>query len=241
MVGNLTLQPEKATTVDVGFVLQPSFATGLSISADYYDIKIKDAIQSVTPQDIISRCYDGITRFCGAFVRDPTSQTGQDLIITNSPFNFVEQRARGLDLEATYKFQLSSLYNRLPGDLTLHALGTHYMELLANSGADPAVDYAGTNTSNSLGTGPPHWLYRVTADYHLDQVQFSLTARGVSSGKYDNTYVECTTDCPASSTLHGPSIPMRSPVRSIWMPIWPTPEFRRSCQGTGVFEGEQRC
>ena len=49
-----TLQPEKADTYTVGFVLQPVALPALSVSVDYYDIKIDDTITSLTSNTMIA-------------------------------------------------------------------------------------------------------------------------------------------------------------------------------------------
>ena len=197
-LGNLELTPEKADALGLGVVYQPSFISGLGLSLDYYDIEIEDAINMVTAQDIVNRCYEGKQEFCEAFTRDPASQLGRDLIITNSPFNFVSERARGLDLEATYKVQMSDVVSSWPGDLTLRSLATHYLEMSANNGSDPVTDRAGQNTNG----GPPDWSYRFTAAYNVDRLTLQLTGRGLSSGTYDNSYVECTSGCPTSDAFN---------------------------------------
>lgn len=190
--GNLALEPEKADALGLGVIYQPSFLPGLGLSVDYYDIEIEDAISMVTAQDIVDRCFTGLQQFCDAFSRDPTSDSGNELIINNSPFNFVSERARGLDLEATYRFTAG------PGEVTLRSLATHYMEMSSNNGIDPQTDRAGENTD----VGPPDWQYRLSAAYQLENVTLQLTGRGISSGTYDNTYIECTANCPQSSALN---------------------------------------
>ncbi|MGQ7329783.1 TonB-dependent receptor domain-containing protein, partial [Streptococcus suis] len=47
--GNPTLKPETAQTLTVGLVVEPTQIPRLSFSVDYYNIRIKDAIQTVTP------------------------------------------------------------------------------------------------------------------------------------------------------------------------------------------------
>ena len=196
--GNLDLQPEKADALGLGVTYQPSFAPGLGLSVDYYDIEIEDAISMVTAQDIVDRCFDGNQTFCSAFTRDPTSDSGNELLINNSPFNFVSERARGLDLEASYKFALADVVGGLPGNLTLRSLATHYLEMSSNNGVDPETDRAGQNTEG----GPPDWQYRLSAAYQLDQLTVQLTGRGISSGTYNNSYIECTSNCPQSTALN---------------------------------------
>lgn len=190
--GNIDLQPEKADALGLGVVYQPAFVPGLGLSVDYYDIKIDDAISMVSAQDIVDRCFAGLQQFCDAFSRDPSSDSGNELLIDNSPFNFVSERARGLDLEVSYRFTAG------PGEATLRALGTHYMEMSSNNGIDPQTDRAGEN----YDIGPADWQYRLSAAYQLENFNLQFTGRGISSGTYDNTYIECTANCPASNALH---------------------------------------
>ncbi|MCY0453355.1 TonB-dependent receptor, partial [Klebsiella pneumoniae] len=50
--GNPNLQPEKARTWTAGVVIQPSFVRGLAIALDWYDIKLKQAINTVDAQKL---------------------------------------------------------------------------------------------------------------------------------------------------------------------------------------------
>ena len=47
--GNLSLKPEVGRTTAVGVVFQPSFLPGFSMSVDYYDLKITNAISTIPP------------------------------------------------------------------------------------------------------------------------------------------------------------------------------------------------
>jgi outer membrane receptor protein involved in Fe transport len=55
--GNPFLRPEVANTYTFGAVLQPSFLTGFTATVDYYHIKVKKAVSSPTPADIILACF----------------------------------------------------------------------------------------------------------------------------------------------------------------------------------------
>ena len=59
--GNPNILPETATTYTLGAVFRPDFVPGLSISFDYYNIDIKDAITVQTPADSISACFGSVT------------------------------------------------------------------------------------------------------------------------------------------------------------------------------------
>jgi outer membrane receptor protein involved in Fe transport len=57
--GNILLKPEKAYTKTIGFVFRPDFIPNLSLSADYYNININQAIATATvrynpdPDDLV--------------------------------------------------------------------------------------------------------------------------------------------------------------------------------------------
>jgi outer membrane receptor protein involved in Fe transport len=55
--GNLDLKPEKSTSWSVGGIWQPSFAPGLALTIDYYNIVVTDAITELTPGDAITACF----------------------------------------------------------------------------------------------------------------------------------------------------------------------------------------
>jgi len=186
--GNANLDPEKADQWGVGVVFQPQFMPGFSASIDYYDIKIDDAIASLTAQTIIDRCYEGVSQYCSAIVRGP-NKFGTELQIFESPFNFASQKARGLDFETTYRTDLGA------GSLTLRGIATLYLENTVDNGLDPAIDIVGENSDG----GNPEFLYRMTASYVEGPLRLNLIGRGISSGTYDNSYVECASDCPAST------------------------------------------
>ncbi len=189
--GNPDLQPEKADQWGVGVVLQPQFLRGFALSVDYYDIKIKGAIGSVAAQTIVDRCAEGVQEFCNAVVRGP-NDFGNNLQVFESPFNFAVQRAKGIDFESSYRVPVGV------GDLTLRAMATRYIKNYFDNGIDAPVDRVGQNSNG----GTPKWLYRVQGTYKNDDVTFTLTGRGISSGVYDNSFVECTSGCPVSTVTN---------------------------------------
>jgi outer membrane receptor protein involved in Fe transport len=77
--GNPNVQPEKASTWTLGAVFQPTFAPGLALTVDYYNIGVTDAVSSPLPGDSIAACFANITAAsasspaCLAIVRNPDS------------------------------------------------------------------------------------------------------------------------------------------------------------------------
>ncbi|MGV2497417.1 TonB-dependent receptor domain-containing protein [Pelagerythrobacter aerophilus] len=186
--GNPNLDPEKADQWGVGVVFQPHFVPGFSVSVDYYDIEIDDAIDSLDAQIILDRCYEGVEEYCAAIVRGP-NEFGTNLQIFESPFNFAEQRARGLDFETSYSTDVG------PGTFSLRGMATLYLENTVDNGIDPAIDIVGENTDG----GNPEFLYRMMASWENGPLRLNLVGRGISSGTYDNSYIVCTEGCPESS------------------------------------------
>ena len=108
--GNPNLSEETADTVTYGFVFQPSFLPGFNLTVDYWDIRIEDAIQSVSPQDIVNGCYLGEAlndNFCTLFTRNTMStsaQFGGFNFIRLTDINFARLETDGIDATVAYNF-----------------------------------------------------------------------------------------------------------------------------------------
>jgi len=191
-IGNPNLKPEKANTWTAGAVFTPSFAPGLSLSFDYYDIRIKDAIGSITSQNTVDFCYAGVSAYCKNIVY--SGSTLSSIII--QPFNFASQHERGFDIEAGYRLPMSAISTVIPGTFSLKAQATHYIENVVDNGIFP-VDYAGVNGGSLAGTyNEPKWVYRISTFYEVGKTTLNFVVRGFSDGVYGNDYVQCTSACP---------------------------------------------
>jgi iron complex outermembrane receptor protein len=184
--GNLNLQPELADGLGVGIVLQPTFLPGFNMSVDYWSVEISDAIATLELQEILNRCYNGGQQYCEAITFAPGTQNITE--VRRAPFNYVEETAKGVDIELSYRVPVG------PGDLMLRGLASHYLENTTNDGISPKRDTVGENDSSE----PPKWRWNATVSYSTEPVQVSLTARGVSSGVYDNRFIQCNYTCPPS-------------------------------------------
>jgi len=195
--GNLLLDPEKAETIGLGVVLQPSFIPGFQASVDYFNIEIAGAIGSVQAQQIVDFCFEGIQQYCAAITRG-TTQAGAPIItrISIAPFNLAVKEARGLDFDVSYRFGMSDMVESWDGNVSLRFLASHYIKNYQDDGIVKPVDTAGQNDGTNH---VPSWIYRASLTYDLDPMAFTLTARGVSGGTLLNSNVECTTGCPAST------------------------------------------
>ena len=108
--GNRNLTEETAETITYGFVYQPSFLPGFNLTADYWDIRIDDAIESVGAQDIVDGCYQGAalnSTFCNSFTRNSnpdSAQFGGFNFLRSGDVNFAKLETSGIDISASYTF-----------------------------------------------------------------------------------------------------------------------------------------
>jgi len=130
VVGNPDLTEEEAETFSVGLIFQPEFLAGLTVTVDYWDITIEDAIDAPSGQDIVDGCYDSIVfpdnQFCDLIRRqsDPTSPQFNGLeFIRQQQVNIGKLEASGVDFAIQYQFDIGA------SDLRLGISGT-YMEKL---------------------------------------------------------------------------------------------------------------
>ncbi len=123
--GNPDLQEETSDAFTLGFVLTPTAIPNLSVSVDYWKIKIDDAINSIDIQTIVDRCVDLPSidnQFCSLVHRRP------DFVI-----DFVDVReinvstllAKGIDLQSTYRLGMPSLLGLPAGQLRIGLNGTY--------------------------------------------------------------------------------------------------------------------
>lgn len=197
VTGNLDLGPETADSTSLGVILQPRFLPGFSASIDAFQIKLKNAIGSSSPQEIVNRCFEGRQDFCDAITRNPPGTSDRELTILNRPFNFSRITVRGVDFDASYRVPIDGLMGA-GSNLSLRGLATRYIDRVVNTGVADVVpiDTVGSNG----GDGPPKWIFRFSAT--VDTPTYSITGvgRGISSGTYFNNIIECQTNCPTSTT-----------------------------------------
>lgn len=187
--GNPDAKPEIADGLGIGVVVSPRFLPGVQASVDYYDISVKGVISFVTAQQVTDYCYiQKVTSYCANL----KFNNGVLSIIDLYYANLNKMTAKGLDVEVSYRTDLSDLVSWGAGRLALRGMFTHYIENVTDDGVTH-IDLAGANTGST-----PDWVYRLSANYDVDNWAFNLTARGVSSGVVSNAYTECQSACPAS-------------------------------------------
>ncbi|MEH3038416.1 MAG: TonB-dependent receptor [Sphingomonas adhaesiva] len=101
--GNRNLRAEVARTWTAGVVLRPGFLPRLQIGVDWYDIRLRDAINRATPTQLARLCVDLASTdnpYCAAITR--RQGTGYISGYTVSPQNVAAFRTSGLEVNASY-------------------------------------------------------------------------------------------------------------------------------------------
>jgi len=113
--GNPGLQPEESDTITFGAIFTPRAIDGLTLSIDYFDIEVTDAIQAgaAPAQQVLEEClFTGNDTFCDLIQRDQggsliAGTPGVGFTATN--INIATLETSGVDLQAVYDVGLWDL------------------------------------------------------------------------------------------------------------------------------------
>ena len=181
--GNPDLRPEEADTLTLGGSYTPSWFEGLSITVDYFDIDIEDAIADLSSQGILDNCYEGQTEYCDYVERDSNGLITQ---ISKLPFNFQAEEMAGIDIELSYAMSLGE------GELTMRGFATHVTKLsLGESGTDSYVSRLGEvgNNAGAADSGTPDWRGIGNIGYENGSgTSFGATIRFIGEAKVESDF-----------------------------------------------------
>ena len=179
--GNTNLQEETAKTFTVGAVFTPRFLPGLSLTVDYYDIKIDDAIATLGRNNSIQRCLEtGLAVFCDNVIRD--AQTGFIETVNGQLINVAAFESRGVDVGVRYSTRVG-----LATDDRFQLTGNYTYLIDTKTQTDPAeeaVDSAGT-----FGRTFSTHSFTLRGTYTVDNVGFSWQTNFLSGGPYIRDFV----------------------------------------------------
>jgi len=151
--GNAKLRNEVADSWTIGAVLAPRFLPGLSVSVDWLDIKLKDAIISATARQVLEACYDANSYpappACGQFTRDTTTGSptfGQITSLRTGFINAASTRYSGLAVDANWRVPAAFL--GADGRVTLDAQ-YQYTDTLETRIGDGAITHLAGAVGNS--------------------------------------------------------------------------------------------
>lgn len=152
--GNPDLEEETALTKTVGFLWQPGFIDGFTLSADYFNINIEDAVISPNQIAIFNACYDSATLdniFCSLLSRDPT--TGAANFVELEAVNVAEIQTAGFEFAAVYQLPTDSF-----GDFTFAWNSTYLNKLKIQRTPLPILTDDRGLFNTDTGGSSPKWV-----------------------------------------------------------------------------------
>lgn len=189
--GNPKLEPEDAKTLTAGAVWSP--LKTLTLTLDYYSIKISNAIQSVAGSTKLATCYNtpGLAHiFCSPASFTRNKATGEIDFLSSQPVNAADEKVSGIDVGALYEFNVAGITTTLSAELS--HLKNYQVRPFPGAAA---IDYTGKITG---GRG----------SYTQWRSLSSLTmVKGPWSGAYTLQYIGAADDINAAATDIGARAP----------------------------------
>lgn len=173
--GNPDLKEETSETTTFGFVFSPEAIEGFSLTVDYFNITIEDAINEFTAQTTVDQCVRQSNfpnnPFCTLIERNPI--TGLVNRINAQAINVAEFESSGIDFSADYSMDL------FDGRFSANLVGTYAM-------SNDFVPFTGGETVDSLGEiGVPELKVNANLTYSMDNLTVAWSTRYI-----DEVYVE---------------------------------------------------
>jgi outer membrane receptor protein involved in Fe transport len=196
--GNPGLHPETADTFSVGFVLTPSFFKHLSVSVDYWNITVDQAIINLPAETVLNNCallnnaFDcahvsrypggGYTVFGGNTINYGDQSGG---VVFTQLVNASALKTDGIDLNADYRLDLADVGVENWGSLSFNLMGTWLNNLTTQLPDHTAYNCAGLY-GVTCGTPAPHWRHQFRVSWISPwNATFSLNWRYLGATSLD--------------------------------------------------------
>jgi outer membrane receptor protein involved in Fe transport len=191
---NPLLTEETSDSITVGAVVQPRFIPGLSLTVDYYDIKVNNVISAVGANAIVTTCVDlpsADNPFCKLIQRNPGPGKGpKDEVpgqilqgtLVSASVNFAALKRKGVDFEVAYRRALGA-NSRLDTKL----IYTHVIQI--SNFVNPVLPDFENRVLSELGD--PQDEFQWSVDLKVDQVTFGYQMRYIGKqtiGAYEDTF-----------------------------------------------------
>ena len=182
--GNPLLQPEVADSFTAGVVFEPTFVPGLTVSVDYFDIDIRDAVSSPSAPDIINGCFNPANTNPAApqclLIRRNTltgglsgpASTTPGVLLVSSNLGRIE--TNGIDAAVTYRRDIGFAELSLASSLTYTM--TNLFQANPTSINRECVGFY----SVSCGNPQPEWQWNVRAGLAFGSTDVSVLWRHLS-------------------------------------------------------------
>lgn len=170
---NSNLDPETGETWTLGVVLTPTFIPDFSLTVDYWDIELTNAITLLPGQKIVDRCVDSPSGIDNAYCQNVTRTNGEVSFIRSIAQNITASTSAGYDIAASYKHEL------LGGELKYNLYATQVRDYTSYPYQD--APSANINELGELEQGAPEWKGQLNLSYVYDALSLSWSQRHSSS------------------------------------------------------------
>jgi iron complex outermembrane receptor protein len=195
LVGNEELTEEVADTRTLGLILTPRFAPGLTVTLDWYDIELEDAINTALPEEAAQTCVDLPTldnQFCPLVTREPGAGGIVDFL--QKPLNVAEFTTEGYDFTVAYAIDPAEWgVARDVGLFNVSLVGNHLKEL-------EFVNLPGAAPDDDLGEAyAPEWQYKFDVAWEYGGLLVNYTFSWFDeTHRYSNEELAANPDIAAS-------------------------------------------
>ncbi|MCB2062665.1 MAG: TonB-dependent receptor [Novosphingobium sp.] len=183
--GNINLKEETAKTLTIGGVFTPSFIPNLSLTIDYFNIKVDNAIDVTPRQTSIDECINtGLPDFCDNVIR--SAATGRLLTINSQLSNIAKLKTEGIDFGLNYRSPLGLFQDDM---FSVNILYTYLMALEKQAFIGAPLEenrgqLADGQRDDRLGDGFKH---KATANFGYKMGSFKLNWQVNYLGKIVDT------------------------------------------------------
>jgi len=189
--GNQALGPEEADTTTIGFVFEPTFAPGLTLTVDYFKIDLQKAVSSATTLQVVNGCYtpalnSGLSSaaiFCGFIRRDGFGSLNGGLGVVTQSSNLGAFLLEGVDLDIKYKLRMKDIGMPAMGVVELGLSGSMLEKYDFKS--LPTVNTINCSGRYGLNCGNPYFKTRFTQTAKWDMDGWSVGYQWRHQGRVD--------------------------------------------------------
>lgn len=172
--GNPNLRPEEGKTLTAGFVYTPSWLSGLSVTGDYFNIEINDAIASFggSTANVMNVCYGALVNgnpsspYCQAIVR---LANGSIDYVSLTAKNVATIKTAGFDVGVSYRTTLENLGLPDWGSLSFRSLYTNTWERTTTPDEISAPIKCADKFGTRCGNPTPRHKLRSTMNWKMNQ------------------------------------------------------------------------
>ncbi len=180
--GSPDLRPERGDTFTIGAAYASASIPGLQLTADYFDIDVRDIIAQRNLQQVANFCSGGTAEerrfYCSLFTFSEPDDPNSIPTHVSVPYENLNGSIRsGVDFSAAYERRAFG------GLLSVKLDGTHLMRYQTDMGTG-FVERAGDLQ------GSPRVRGALALGYERTRLSLAASARYIGAMRYDNTFLE---------------------------------------------------